>query len=256
MPSDSTPDNPWAPFEDCLAFKWARYHYIKLQSLEDQIHEGLDLWLAAIIKSKSHGSIPWTSADDLYRTIDSIQAGNAPWKMYKFLYAGPKPTGVVPQWMEEEYELNTRDLLVVAELQLATSEFNGHFNMTPCQEFGPDGKRVWSNLMLGHWAFKEAVRTYSFSEINCLTHNYTQDEIAKDPRTHGAMLVPVIAGSDKTTVSVATGHQEYHPVYASIGNISNTARRVHGNGVIPIAFLPIPKGLLSLSVASIVTHPL
>jgi Plavaka transposase len=59
------------------------------------------------------------------------------------------------------------------------------------------------------------------------------------------MLVPVIAGSDKTTVSVATGHQEYHPVYTSIGNISNTARRAHGNGVIPVAFLPIPKGLSS-----------
>jgi hypothetical protein len=58
----------------------------------------------------------------------------------------------------------------------------------------------------------------------------------------GAMLVPVIVGSDKTTVSVATGHQEYHPVYSYIGGISNTARRAHGNGVIPIAFLPIPKG--------------
>jgi len=57
------------------------------------------------------------------------------------------------------------------------------------------------------------------------------------------MLVPVIAGSDKTTVSVATGHQEYHPVYASSGIISNTARRGHGNGVVPIAFLPIPKGM-------------
>jgi len=57
------------------------------------------------------------------------------------------------------------------------------------------------------------------------------------------MLVPVIAGSDKTTVSVATGHQEYHPVYASSGIISNTARRGHGNGVVPFAFLPIPKGM-------------
>ena len=55
------------------------------------------------------------------------------------------------------------------------------------------------------------------------------------------MLVPVMGGSDKTTVSVATGYQEYHPVYASVGNISNTARRAHGNGVIPVAFLPIPK---------------
>jgi hypothetical protein len=61
------------------------------------------------------------------------------------------------------------------------------------------------------------------------------------------MLVPVIAGSDKTTVSVATGHQEYHPVYVSIGNLTNTARQVHGNGVLQVAFLPIPKGK-SLSV--------
>jgi hypothetical protein len=57
------------------------------------------------------------------------------------------------------------------------------------------------------------------------------------------MLVPVVAGSDKTTVSVATGHQAYHPVYASVGNISNTVRRAHGNGVVPFAFLPIPKCL-------------
>ena len=68
-----------------------------------------------------------------------------------------------------------------------------------------------------------------------------QDKIATDTSMHGIMLVPVISGSNKTTVSVATGHQEYHPVYVSPGNISNTARRGHGNAVIPVAFLPIPK---------------
>lgn len=57
------------------------------------------------------------------------------------------------------------------------------------------------------------------------------------------MFVPIIAGSDKTMVSVATGGQEYHPVYASLGNITNTARHGHGNGVVPVAFLPIPKSV-------------
>jgi hypothetical protein len=61
------------------------------------------------------------------------------------------------------------------------------------------------------------------------------------------MLVPVVGGSDKTTVSAATGQQEYHPVYVSPGNISNVARRSHGSGVLPVAFLPIPKGLLLYS---------
>jgi len=60
------------------------------------------------------------------------------------------------------------------------------------------------------------------------------------------MLVPIIAGSDKTTVSVATGHQEYHPVYQSPGNISNIARCAHNNAVLPVAFLPIPKSTFFL----------
>jgi len=55
------------------------------------------------------------------------------------------------------------------------------------------------------------------------------------------MFVPIVAGSDKTTVLVMMGHQEYHPVYISIENISNMARQACGNGLLPVAFLPIPK---------------
>ena len=55
------------------------------------------------------------------------------------------------------------------------------------------------------------------------------------------MFVPVVAGSDKTTVSVATGHQEYHPVYMSPGNLTNIVWRAHSNALLPVAFLPIPK---------------
>ncbi|KAJ7724027.1 hypothetical protein B0H16DRAFT_1736971 [Mycena metata] len=68
-----------------------------------------------------------------------------------------------------------------------------------------------------------------------------KDTIAADPSTHGATFVPLVAGSDKTTISVATGHQEYHPVYQSPGVLTGVARRSHGNGVLPVAFLPIPK---------------
>jgi hypothetical protein len=59
------------------------------------------------------------------------------------------------------------------------------------------------------------------------------------------MLVPIIVGSDKTTVSVATGHQEFHPVYIGAGNITNTMRRSHVFGVEPVALLPIPKSMSS-----------
>jgi hypothetical protein len=68
-----------------------------------------------------------------------------------------------------------------------------------------------------------------------------QDRLARDERTHGTMLVTVILGADKTTVSIATGHTEYHPVYLSLGNLDNSMRRGHRDLVIPIAFLAIPK---------------
>ncbi|KAF8802530.1 hypothetical protein BYT27DRAFT_7226421 [Phlegmacium glaucopus] len=221
-------NNPWAPFEDRLAFDWAHYHYVRLQSSADVIGEGLDLWRATVIKHKSeHGpsasnGVPWKNADELYATIDAIHSGDIGWKTYQFQYTGPKPS-TPPQWMETSYELNTRDVLAILEQQISSTEFNGQFEYTPYQEYDSEGDRVYSHLMSGYWATREA------------------DTIAKDQSAHGSMLVPVIAGSDKTTVSVATGHQEYHPVYASAGNISNTARRGHGNAVVPVAFLPIPK---------------
>jgi hypothetical protein len=55
------------------------------------------------------------------------------------------------------------------------------------------------------------------------------------------MYCAVILGSDKTTVSVATGNVKYHLLYLSLGNIHNEAQCGHRNGVVPIAFLAIPK---------------
>ena len=65
--------------------------------------------------------------------------------------------------------------------------------------------------------------------------------ITEDPTTHWYMLGPIILGSDKTTVSIATGHAEYWPVYLSIGNIHNNARHAHKNSLILLGFLAIPK---------------
>lgn len=63
-----------------------------------------------------------------------------------------------------------------------------------------------------------------------------------DPATHGCMFVPIILGSDKTTVSVATGQHSYHPLYLSVGNVHNCIRRAHKDALVLIGFLPIPKG--------------
>ena len=71
-----------------------------------------------------------------------------------------------------------------------------------------------------------------------------KDIISADSDLHGAVFVPVILGSDKTTVSVATGQHEHHPVYLSVGNVRNYARRAHKDALVLIGFLPIPKGII------------
>lgn len=70
-----------------------------------------------------------------------------------------------------------------------------------------------------------------------------QDILANDPGMHGAMLVPIILGSDKTMVSVATGQNDYYPLYLSIGNVHNNTRRAHQNLLVLVAFLAIPKSM-------------
>lgn len=64
------------------------------------------------------------------------------------------------------------------------------------------------------------------------------------------MFVPIILGSNKTTVSVATGQNDYYPLYASIGNVHNNVRCTHRNAVAIIAFLAIPKCEFSIDFKS------
>jgi hypothetical protein len=69
--------------------------------------------------------------------------------------------------------------------------------------------------------------------------------------------VPVILGSDKTTVSVATGQNDYYPLYASIGNVRNNVRRAHRNAVAVIGFLAMPKSeFLSICTSSLTSQPI
>ncbi len=81
----------------------------------------------------------------------------------------------------------------------------------------------------------------------CIAHNvyhHTVQDIsaASNTSAHGAMLCPIIAGSDKTTVLVATGQNSYLPLYISNGLVHNNVHCAHRNAVTLVAFLAISKG--------------
>ena len=155
--SDATEDNAFHPFEDQLAFDWAHYHFTELQSSEREINKGLDLWLAATLKAGGDTSLPWSSAKEMYQTIDAIQEGDAPFETIRFKYAGPIHPNP-PAWMMEMYELCTWNSQILLHHQLATTDFADTFNPKPYHQFDHTGDRVWSNLMSGDWAWNEVVR--------------------------------------------------------------------------------------------------
>ncbi|KAJ7845013.1 hypothetical protein B0H14DRAFT_3685165 [Mycena olivaceomarginata] len=148
------------------------------------------------------GTAPWKSARELYSTIDEIQSGDMPWKTYEMRYSGP-----LPSWCSAEVDDAKR--------------LRRHGPVPPINHAG---HRVWSNLMSGDWAWKQA------------------DLIAADPANHGCAFVPVVGGNDKTTVSNTIRW------YASPGVLTGPARRAHGKGVLPVAFLAIPKTQRSYNV--------
>ena len=166
---------------------------------------------------------PFADKKDLYDVIDSTPLGDVSWQSFSVTYQGEKPPDSVPEWMDGSYEVCYRDPRDIIRNMLANPDFDGETDYVPYRDFDVDGHREWKDFMSGDWAYKQA------------------DIIAKDPMTHGSVFVPVILGSDKTTVSVATGQTDYYPLYASIGNVRNNVRRAHRNAVAVVGFLAIPK---------------
>ena len=175
---DATEDNPWHPFEDRLAFDWAHYHFVELQSSEREVNRGLDLWLAAKLKAGDDTPLPWSSATEMYATIDAIQEGDAPFTTVKFKYNGPLPPNP-PRWMTETYELCTRDSHLLLHHQLATTDFADKFNYKPYRQFNHNGDRVWSNLMSGEWAWNEAVCRHHILVVHNAHQSYARVPLPK-----------------------------------------------------------------------------
>ena len=236
----------WSPFRDRIEFELGELLFKKMQSSKGNTNLLMDLWAASLVQFGA--CPPFASQADLLAVIDSIPHGEAPWECFVVKYAGPLPAhGEVPSWMTQEYLVWTRNPRTLVQIMVSNEDFDGEFDYVPYCELNEEGKQRLTNLFSGNWAWRQAVRPafqgHLVQTMRRLTSViFLQDIIAEDPATHGAMFVPVILGSDKTTVTVATGQNEYYPLYLSIGNVHNAVRRAHRNAVQVLAFLAIPHG--------------
>ncbi|KAF8452468.1 hypothetical protein L210DRAFT_3608454 [Boletus edulis BED1] len=222
--SEKSPDD-WAPYGDQLRFETAEFMFQNAEMSSGNIDRLCNLWAHSLHtdSDEARRAPPFIDHKDLYDAIDATPLGDVPWESFKLKYDGERPA-VVPPWMNQSYEFWFRPAYSLVADMLSHTDFEGEIDYVPYRDFSKDNEeRHYENFLSGDWAWTQA------------------DKIADDPTTHGGMFVPIILGSDKTTVSVATGQNDYWPVYLSIGNIHNNVRRAHRKGVELLAFLAIPK---------------
>lgn len=116
-----------------------------------QIDDLMELWAA------ESGAAPFESHQGLYDIIDSTTLGDAPWNSFSVSYSGDLPNGEIPTWMTSEYEVWHRNPHTVIRNQLANPDFKDDIDYAPLQEFQENGKRRWTDLMTGNWAWNQAV---------------------------------------------------------------------------------------------------
>ncbi|KAI6123241.1 hypothetical protein EDD16DRAFT_1691592 [Pisolithus croceorrhizus] len=191
----------WAPYRNWLEFKLANFLFTHAEMPARKIDTLLDIWAALLIQL------------DLYRIIDSTCTGDVKWENFAIRYTGKEQGSEPAPWTSNSYEVWYRDPHEVIHGILTSSEFTDELDY-----------RHWQDFMSGDWAWEQADRILS-----------------DNPTTARATLVPIILGSDKTTISVATGQTDYYPLYLSIRNMCNTLHCAHQNAVVLIGFLAMPK---------------
>ncbi|KAJ6621814.1 hypothetical protein B0H10DRAFT_2162891 [Mycena sp. CBHHK59/15] len=219
-PQGRPPPDDFSPYAGREDFELADLLYRHVQMSAGAIDELMQNWAA---RPKSVGNPPFADHQDLYNTIDATEIGHVPWESFTVSYNKPLVLCDVTPWKTQEYVVHFRDPRKVLHQQLANPDFKGEMDFAPKQVFGAGNSREYQDFMSGNWAWRQA------------------DIIVEDPATHGSTFVPIILGSDKTTVSVATGQNEYYPLYMSNGLVYNGVRRAHRNAVTLIGFLAIPK---------------
>ncbi|KAG1902517.1 uncharacterized protein F5891DRAFT_1127522 [Suillus fuscotomentosus] len=207
--------NDWAPYRNRVEFETAEFLYTRNQMSAGDINTLLDLWAATLLKHND--KLPFADYyHDLYKTIDAMPVGDVKWQSLKVQYTGEKPKTNVLPWMDQFHD--------VIWNMLGNLDYTTEMDYWPYHEYSTDGnEHQWQDFMSGDWAWNQV------------------ETISEDPDTLGSTFVPVVLGSDKTTVSVATGANDYYPLYVSIRNVRNNVRHAHRDAVAIIGFLAMPK---------------
>ncbi|KIL57407.1 hypothetical protein M378DRAFT_188439 [Amanita muscaria Koide BX008] len=222
---DPSPDD-FSPFSDLEDFEMANLLYSRTQMPKTQISDLMQILARKFAKNgNADQDPPFADSDDLYATIDAIEHGDIEWESFAVSYSGEITAEDNAPWKYKSYDVWFRNPLAVLKQQLSNRDFANEMDYAPKKvRERSTGKQRYQDLMSANWAWQQA-----------------DLRVAENPDNAGATFCPVVLGSDKTTVSIATGQNDYYPLYLSNGLIHNNVRRAHRKGVTLIAFLALPK---------------
>ncbi|KAN0101260.1 hypothetical protein V8E55_001244 [Tylopilus felleus] len=221
-PTHANDKDHWFSYENQLPFETAEFLYSKCQMSATKINTLLYLWACSL---HPYGAEPpFRDHRHLHEVIDAMVVGDVKWQSFSVSYTGGTPDMNPPDWMLQKYDIWFRDPREVIHKILGNPSFVSEMDLRPFEGYSTENQtRQYKDFMSAEWAWQKV------------------DIIAEDSSTVGSTFVPIVLGSDKTTVSVATGNNEYYPLYLSVGNVWNNVCRAHRDAVVLIGFLAISK---------------
>ena len=149
----------WTPYGSRVAFELADFIYRRNQMSAGDFNALCELLKATRLPHDS--TPPFSNYAELCRTIDETPVGGVAWESITLSYTGPRPDDA-PSWMESTHELWYRDPRLTFKGMLENPEFQDFFNYAPLRRYDTHGDREYENLMLGNWAWKQAVSNSEF----------------------------------------------------------------------------------------------
>ena len=121
----------------------------------DQIDELLQIWASTL---PQEADPLFTSARDLYSTLDEIDLAEVRWQSFSLSYKPQNEDSVDAPWKSKEYDVWYRDPREVLKAQLSNRDFAGEMDFAPKMVIDREKRtRRYQDFMSGEWAWAQAV---------------------------------------------------------------------------------------------------
>ena len=127
------------------------------------IDDLMRIWAAIHPKDGS----PFSSKEELYSKIDSIQDGDVPWKS-KTIYHPNANSPDATAWQVKKYEVWYRDPKAVIQSILSNPDFKDGIDYAPCTIYDEKQQRIRGNFMSADWAWNQCVSEAHFDDYSLL----------------------------------------------------------------------------------------